>query len=158
MTHEHTHENDASTSNRQAAGVILRSGTYPTAAVLMMRRSSAETSHVGLWELPGGKVEAGETPLSTAQTELMEETGFAADSWEYIDTHTDERARKDYHIFNAVLPDDVPLHEVAMSDEHDMWCWIHPTDVMSMAKAQLWTVSHHALYVFKQMTLASSGA
>lgn len=38
---------------------------------------------VGLhcYELPAGKFEPGEPPLATAQRELLEETGYAADKW-----------------------------------------------------------------------------
>lgn len=34
-----------------------------------------------LWELPAGKVEAGEAPASTARRELTEEAGVEADDW-----------------------------------------------------------------------------
>src|SRR5262245_4419443 len=35
-----------------------------------------------LWELPAGKLDPGDTPLSTAQRELIEEAGVSALEWE----------------------------------------------------------------------------
>ena len=36
------------------------------------------------WELPAGKIDPGENILNAAQRELLEETGFAAQTWEYV--------------------------------------------------------------------------
>lgn len=35
-----------------------------------------------LWELPAGKIDRGEQPLSAAKRELLEETGFSAARWQ----------------------------------------------------------------------------
>ena len=49
------------------------------------------------YELPAGKIDAGEDPLATAQRELMEECGYAARSWWQLATlhpcvgYSDER-------------------------------------------------------------------
>lgn len=40
-----------------------------------------------LWELPAGKLEPGEPPLSTAQRELAEEGGVRARAWESLGTY-----------------------------------------------------------------------
>jgi len=46
--------------------------------VLMQRRSLA-SAHGGLWEFPGGKVEAGESPESALLREIEEELGITLD-------------------------------------------------------------------------------
>lgn len=48
-------------------------------------------------ELPAGKIDPGEETLATAQRELLEETGYVAEQWEYLGTmhpcigYSDER-------------------------------------------------------------------
>jgi len=37
-----------------------------------------------LWELPAGRLDAGEKPLQAAKRELKEETGYTADQWSQL--------------------------------------------------------------------------
>jgi mutator protein MutT len=45
--------------------------------VLLVRRMRAPSA--GMWSLPGGKIEGGESPREAARRELKEETGIEAD-------------------------------------------------------------------------------
>lgn len=51
--------------------------------VVLIRQFRFGTEEVTL-EIPGGIVESGHTPLEAAQNELLEETGFKSDQWEYL--------------------------------------------------------------------------
>ena len=46
------------------------------AAILLTRRSAKLKKHAGQWALPGGRMDAGETPEETAVRELEEEVGL----------------------------------------------------------------------------------
>lgn len=56
-----------------------------------------------IWEIPAGTLDSGETPLGCARRELIEETGYAADTWEKLGEvvpvpgYADERI----HLFSA---------------------------------------------------------
>ena len=56
------------------AAVIVRDGRY------LVGRRPAEKRHGGLWEFPGGKVDAGEDWSGAARRELAEELGMLVGS------------------------------------------------------------------------------
>jgi 8-oxo-dGTP pyrophosphatase MutT (NUDIX family) len=55
-----------------AAGVVVRDADR---GVLLLRRHRFITDTWG-WEVPAGRIDAGETPLETARREVEEETGW----------------------------------------------------------------------------------
>ena len=56
------------------AGAVVRDAD---GRLLLVRRGHAPS--VGLWSLPGGRVEPGESPAQAAAREVLEETGLEVD-------------------------------------------------------------------------------
>jgi len=48
---------------------------------IVMERQYRHAANQFLWELPAGKMDAGEDPLAAAKRELAEETGYSARKW-----------------------------------------------------------------------------
>ncbi len=48
---------------------------------IVMERQYRHAANQFLWELPAGKIDAGELPLAGAKRELAEETGYRAKKW-----------------------------------------------------------------------------
>lgn len=61
------------TEKRQAACVILRNNEK----VLILRRSKKDVWMPGKWNLPGGRVDPGETPAEAGRRECEEECGIS---------------------------------------------------------------------------------
>ena len=101
-----------------ALAIVVRDGR-----VLVGRR--APGSHLeGLWEFPGGKVEAGEEPQQAALRELHEETGLHADSAEPLNV---------FHY--AYVDRDLRLHAFLVRDasgEPSGWEWVEARDLEAL--------------------------
>lgn len=63
-----------------AVAVVALTDLYEVLMVKQYRHPVGQE----LWEIPAGKIEAGETPLQSAQRELEEETGYRANNWRQV--------------------------------------------------------------------------
>lgn len=140
-------------TKREAVGVIVRKEYWQPSpdgnlmkidSILMLRRSSNETSMHGLWELPGGKVEGGESIFSTANNELHEETGLTDTQIYHLMEFAHETHDKKYYF--AVGNHDGDLHDVTLSDEHDAYAWMTVKEIMERPRDK---ISHHLIELIR---------
>jgi ADP-ribose pyrophosphatase len=78
---------------RTSRDVIRHSGSIVILAVddtssseptILLERQYRHATQSMMWELPAGRIDEGESPLTAARRELLEETGYAARHWKKI--------------------------------------------------------------------------
>jgi mutator protein MutT len=72
-------------------------------ALLLTRRASDLRAHAGQWAMPGGRIDAGETPEVAALRELREEVGLALGSDAVLGRLDDYATRSGYVITPVVV-------------------------------------------------------
>jgi ADP-ribose pyrophosphatase len=77
------HESDRDIIRHNGSVVILAADNAKSKKNpwVVMERQYRHAANQYLWELPAGKIEAGEDPLEAGKRELAEETGYAAKKW-----------------------------------------------------------------------------
>jgi 8-oxo-dGTP pyrophosphatase MutT (NUDIX family) len=73
------------------------------AAFVMTRRAARMRGHAGQWALPGGRIDASETPEETARRETLEEVGFVLPADAYLGRLDDYATRSGYVITPCVF-------------------------------------------------------
>ncbi len=78
----------------------------------------------GTWELPGGKVEHGESALESLEREVREETGLSVTAADPVDTAVRKmKPKKKRGKFAVVYRCSFEGREVELSDEHVAFAW-----------------------------------
>ncbi len=97
--------------------------------VLLLKRR-----HTEFWEFPGGGVDFGEEPLSSAKRELKEETGLVASGIEFvgITSATYEKDGKEKHSVYLVYRGKVESENFSLGLEHEEGRWVSLEEVKFM--------------------------
>lgn len=101
--------------------------------VLMAQRPQNKTLG-GLWEFPGGKVEAGESPERALARELAEELGIVVAQSDLRPVTFASHAYADFHLL-------MPLYLVSSWQgavtrrEHAAMTWVRPAEMSALALA-----------------------
>jgi 8-oxo-dGTP pyrophosphatase MutT (NUDIX family) len=91
-------------AGRKAAAVGLTVVTTPEGpGILVTRRAAKLRAHAGQWALPGGRIDAGETPPQAALRELKEELGLDLGEDIVLGLLDDYSTRSGYRITPVVM-------------------------------------------------------
>ncbi len=105
--------------------VVLHDG-----AVLLVRRGRAPAR--GVWAVPGGRVELGETLAEAAEREVREETGVSVRAgepiWSFDSVIRDEEGRVSFHYVIVDLLADYVSGEPRAQDDALEARWARPED------------------------------
>ncbi|GGX06759.1 (deoxy)nucleoside triphosphate pyrophosphohydrolase [Streptomyces chryseus] len=107
--------------------VVVGAALFDEGRLLAARRS-APPELAGRWELPGGKVEPGETPPQALVRELREELGVEADAVERIPGEWPLKPGYVLHVWTARLLSGTPRP----LQDHDDLRWLGPHEADSV--------------------------
>ncbi|MBQ0961038.1 CoA pyrophosphatase [Ideonella sp. 4Y11] len=100
-----------------AAGLPAHAQWQTAPALLLTRRAAHLRAHAGQWALPGGRLDAGETPEQAALRELHEEVGLALPADAVLGRLDDYATRSGYVITPVLVWAGAALDARANPDE-----------------------------------------
>src|SRR5262245_32649966 len=97
------HKGEHTLKHAAVAVTLVRDDTSDETALILTGRVSGLRSHGGQWAMPGGRLDAGETPQQAALRELSEEIGLVLSPNDILGTLDDYPTRSGYLITPVVV-------------------------------------------------------
>lgn len=98
---------------------------------LVTKRKMTDGYMPGLWDLPGGTVESGETVLEGLVREVMEETGLTVRIGAPIGVYTTLTQLPERQNVTITFACDWIFGDVVL-DEHDEFRWVTPSELSAL--------------------------
>ncbi len=102
--------------------------------VLLLREASsyADGTNIGRYDVPGGRIDSGESLNDALVREVREETGLLFEQSELVDVHDTFNQKGDevWHIVRLFYKITSVRGEVALSEDHDEHIWVPVKEVV----------------------------
>lgn len=108
--------------------VAVKALLFDQDKLLLVKRSNKARGEHHYWELPGGRMEFGETPEEALLRELAEETGLSAkilcplQTWNFFREETTQ-------IVGVTFLCKATTNKVRLSDELEAYVWVHLDEI-----------------------------
>jgi (d)CTP diphosphatase len=96
--------------------------------LILLAQRPAHADQPGMWEFPGGKVEAGESQPEALIRELQEELGILALPVTYVASHQREVSGRLIHLHAWHVPE---FTGELTAHEHSQLVWVKPEEAFS---------------------------
>lgn len=104
---------------------------------LLLQQRPEGKHHAGLWEFPGGKVDAGETPREALAREIAEELGIVVEPADCCAMLLAEEARDDRSPVVLMLYSATRWRGSPDGREGQKWGWFTRNEALSLALAPM---------------------
>lgn len=130
--------------------LVNRAVVFDDDRLLLLQRSRDDSYNPGLWEFPGGKVDAGEELVEGLKREVFEETGLEIElssTSTHVESELIQGGKYSGRLYVALFHSARRLSgELSISNEHEAYTWL---DTNSALERTLTPESQRAILAIK---------